>query len=47
MAVFGQPAEETTNRDQIAVDGRHGLTSVPPKMVLKSAMSLVVILDRC
>ena len=33
MTMFGEPSEEPANGDQIAVDGRHGLTSVPPQMI--------------
>jgi hypothetical protein len=32
MALLDQPAEESADRGQIAVDGGNGLTSVPPKV---------------
>jgi hypothetical protein len=37
MAMFGQPSEEPANGDQIAVDGRHGLSTIPPKMISEIA----------
>jgi hypothetical protein len=33
MALPDQPADEPANGDEVAVDGRHGLTSIPSLMI--------------
>jgi hypothetical protein len=33
VALLDQPAEEPANGNEVAVDGRHGLTLIPPQVI--------------